>query len=327
MDRREIQRKKFYNSLSSDARFLFSSTRMKEYINRINAINNDGKKKTPADYSLLARYDVAKIGEEEILIKKNSMDPYVKFITEGEVFDQIYDAHVNVCHGGQKRTYWEVKKTVGNITRDQVALFLSYCIPCEEKRAIRKSKRVVRPITSEGFGERGQVDLIDMRSCKTTDNFCFVLHYQDHFTKFSIVRALYTKQTSEVSRHLHDIFTLIGAPKMLQSDNGNEFVGSSLTEMMKTLWPDTQLIRGSPRHPQSQGSVERANGDIKMMLCGLMREKNTSNWVDVLPLVQWTKNTVVHRVIGMTPYEAVFGQKHRSPMKIREKVCFFFLCR
>lgn len=326
MDRRESQRKKFNNVLSSDSRFLFTSRKLKHYIKRVISAKEGDRKKAPADYALLHKYDVAQVGEgKEILIKKNSIDPYIRYISETEVFDVIYDAHVNVCHGGQKRTYCEVKKTVANVTREQVAKFLSYCVTCEEKRSIKKNKRVVRPITSSGYSERGQVDLIDMRSFPTPDNYCFILHYQDHFSKFTVLKALHSKQTSEVSQHLYDIFTLIGAPKILQSDNGNEFVGSPLTTMMQTFWPETQLIRGSPRHPQSQGSVEKANGDVKRMLWGLMREKNTYNWVDLLKQVQWTKNIVIHRVIGISPYEAVFGQKYASPMKITEHVRSFFL--
>lgn len=321
MDRRETQREKFYNVISPNSRFLFTSSKLKHYIKCVITAKEGDRKKVPADYALLNRYDVARIGEDkEILIKKNSIDPYIRYISDTEVFDVIYDAHVNVCHGGQKRTHCEVKKTVANVTREQVALFLSYCVTCEEKRSIKKNKRVVRPITSSGYSERGQVDLIDMRSCQTTDNYCFILHYQDNFTKFSILKALHSKQTSEVSQHLYDIFTIMGAPKILQSDNGKEFVGAPLTTMMKTFWPETKLIRGSPRHPQSQGSVEKANGDVKRMLCGLMREKNTCNWVDLLKQVQWIKNTVSHRVIGMSPYEAVFGQKHASSMKITEQV-------
>ncbi len=206
------------------------------------------------------------------------------------------------------------------MTREQVALFLSYCVTCKENKSIKKNKRVVRPITSSGYSEGGQVDLTDMRSCKTTDNYCFILHYQDHFTKLSVLKALHSKQTSEVSHHLYDIFTLIGAPKILQSDNGNEFVGAPLTTMIHTFCPETELVRGSPRHPQSQGYVEKAKGDIKMMLWGLMRERKTCNWVDLLKQVQWTKNTVNHRVIGMSPYEAMFGQKHASPTEITEQV-------
>ncbi len=256
MDRRKTQRKKFYNDISSEGRFFFTSRKLKHYIKRVISGRVGDRKKYPSDYALLNRYDVARIGGgKEILIKKNSKEPYIRYVPETEVFDVNYDAHVNVCHGWQKRTYCEVKKTVTNVTREQVALFLSYCVTCKEKKSIKKNKRVVRPITSSGYSEGGQVDLTDMRSCKTTDNYCFILHYQDHFTKLSVLKALHSKQTSEVSHHLYDIFTLIGAPKILQSDNGNEFVGAPLTTMMHTFCPETELVRGSPRHPQSQGYV------------------------------------------------------------------------
>jgi hypothetical protein len=35
-----------------------------------------------------------------------------------------------------------------------------------------------------------------------------------------------------------------------------------ITEL-KQVWPNVTLLLGKPRHPQSQGSMERANGDIK----------------------------------------------------------------
>nr|BDT63497.1 MAG: integrase-like protein [Sesarmops intermedium nimavirus] len=319
MERREAQRKKFCDVISSSGRLFFTSRKLKNYIKRVITAKEVDRQKSPGEYALLKKYDVARIGGgKTILIKKDSIDPYVRYIPDSEIFDVIYDAHVNVCHGGQKRTYREVKKTVGNVTQEQVAQFVSYCVICEEKRLIRKNKRVLRPITSGSYSERGQVDLIDMRSCKTADGYCYILHYQDHFTKFSILVALHSKQTTEVSKHLYEIFTLMGAPKILQCDNGKEFIGAPLKTMMKRFWPRTKLVHGSPRHPQSQGSVEKANGDIKRMLSGLMREKKTC-WVDLLKQVQWTKNMVNHRVIGMSPYEAVFGQKHVSPMKISEQ--------
>jgi hypothetical protein len=36
------------------------------------------------------------------------------------------------------------------------------------------------------------------------------------------------------------------------------------------MWPDCTLVHGKPRHPQSQGSVERGNADIKDMLESLV---------------------------------------------------------
>ena len=321
MERREAHRRKFCAALPSDGgRCSFSGSKLGAYIGRIVAAKT-GRKKNPADYALLKRYDVATLGDgQTILIKKNSLDPYVRYIPVDEIFDRLYDAHVEVCHGGQKRTHREVKKTVANITREQVALFLSYCVICEERKTIKKRRRMERPIVSNEYGERGQVDLIDMRSCRTPEGYCYILQYQDHFTKFSVLRALRSKRAEEVAEEMFDILTLIGAPKILQSDNGAEFVGSPLVDMIKKHWPTTKFVHGSPRYPQSQGSVERANGDVKRMLCGIMRERDTCNWATLLRKVQWTKNTVEHRVIGTTPYESLFGQAPVSSMKIAERV-------
>jgi hypothetical protein len=33
-----------------------------------------------------------------------------------------------------------------------------------------------------------------------------------------------------------------------------------------------KIIHGRPRHPQSQGSIERSNGDIQNILASWMRE-------------------------------------------------------
>ena len=52
----------------------------------------------------------------------------------------------------------------------------------------------------------------------------FILVYQDHLTKFTILEALQTKSAQEVALKLYNIFSLMSAPLILQSDNGQEFV-------------------------------------------------------------------------------------------------------
>ena len=70
---------------------------------------------------------------------------------------------------------------------------------------------------------------------------------------------------AEVAYTLLDIFLTFGAPHILQSDNGREFTAGVIRELA-SLWPGLVLVHGRPCHPQSQGSIERANGDVKNML-------------------------------------------------------------
>jgi len=53
-------------------------------------------------------------------------------------------------------------------------------------------------------------------------------------------------------------------------------------------------VHGKPRHSQSQGSVERANQDIKNMLITWMQTNNVKSWKEGLRFVQLMKNKVLH---------------------------------
>lgn len=116
---------------------------------------------------------------------------------------------------------------------------------------------------------------------------------------------------------------IFGAPHILQSDNGREFTANVITEL-SSLWPQVVLVNGRPRHPQSQGSVERGNASVKDALVAWMRENQTTRWTAGLPFVQWGLNHTWHAAIKMTPYEAVFGEKARMGLSAtlpREFLC------
>ena len=170
----------------------------------------------------------------------------------------------------------------------------------------KTSKLIVRPITSSDFNSRGQVDFVDdYQSCPDCD-FQWVMHYQDHLAKFSILRPLKLKRAAEVAYQLTDMCLLLGAPHILQSDNGSKFTANIITEL-KPLWPELKLLHGRPRHPQSQGSVERANADIKCMIISWTHENNNSHWSEGLRIVQFQKIRSHHRTIDQSPYSPLFG--------------------
>ena len=136
----------------------------------------------------------------------------------------------------------------------------------------------------------------------------FIMVYQDHLTKFCMLRPLPCKRAALVAFQLMDIFLNFGAPAILQSDNGAEFTAEVVTEL-KLLWPDLVIVHGKPRHPQSQGSVERANGDIKDMLITWLGDNATNNWAVGLKFVQFYKNTSHHSGIKCSPFKALFGSE------------------
>ena len=180
----------------------------------------------------------------------------------------------------------------------------------EKKRKRVASKGVVvKPILSKEFASRAQVDLIDMQSM-AKNSYRFIMVYQDHLTKYCVLRPLTSKRASEVASQLLDIFLLFGAPNILQSDNGSEFTASVIVEL-KEIWPELIMVHGKNRHPQSQGSVERLNCDVKDMLIAWLGDNSTNDWPSGLRFVQFQKNNSYHSGIKQSPFKALFGNDVR----------------
>ena len=71
------------------------------------------------------------------------------------------------------------------------------------------------------------------------------------------------------------------------------------------------MVHGKPRHPQSLGSVERANCNIKDMLVAWLGDNQTTNWTVGLKFVQYQKNSSYHSGIKRSPYAALFGSSFK----------------
>ncbi|KAK4325166.1 hypothetical protein Pmani_004319 [Petrolisthes manimaculis] len=80
---------------------------------------------------------------------------------------------------------------------------------------------------------------------------------------------------------------------------------------MKEFWPALRIVHGKPRYPHSQGSFERANGDIKDMLVAWLTDNESQDWVAGIKFVQFQKNSSHHAGIKRSPYSALFGKEAR----------------
>jgi hypothetical protein len=224
------------------------------------------------------------------------------------LYEELYErinlhSHIATGHGGNIK----LRVAMGNkykIPRPAIEKFLSVFFMCNSKQGANR-RLVIKPIITKDFNERAQVDLVDFQS--TPDGkYKWIMNYQDHSTKFLLLRPLESKKALEVVSKLLDIFLTFGAPKILQSDNGREFVNCVIHEL-KDMWPQCVIVHGRPRHPQTQGSVERSNQDIENMIRAWMKDNQSKKWSIGLQFVQFQKNSSFHRIIGRSPYKALFG--------------------
>ena len=158
-----------------------------------------------------------------------------------------------------------------------------------------------------------QIDLLDV---KIIDNsFRYIVHARDHFTKFSWAEPLKSKKANGIALFLHKLFCYWGTPAFLQSDNGREFVNKVVQKYIE-LWKGIVFLHGRPRHPQSQGMVENANGQLHNKLQKWMTETNRTDWTFALDLIIMQMNNHVNRTTKYSPYELVFGQQQKANLQI-----------
>jgi hypothetical protein len=197
------------------------------------------------------------------------------------------DANIDtvLCLSNLEKTYADIKHHHGadhckgnTLLRVCTKLFTRTCpIRIQHETRLRRTPGI-KPIVACGLGTCGQVDMIDFQSMPNGD-FRFLLNYLNHGVKFIFCIPLKRKQVGCIAISLLEIFTIIGSPMILQSDNGQEFSGAAVTSHehrglcvgfnavelnevineIKMLWPECRMVSGLPHHSPSNGGVERLN--------------------------------------------------------------------
>ena len=108
--------------------------------------------------------------------------------------------------------------------------------------------------------------------------------------------------------------------QLYHSDNGGEFISALVEAAIVAM--GGKIVHGRPRHPQSQGQVERLNGTLKRKIKSLMAHSTDGNWSTYLKAATTNYNNTQHSTIKMAPYKAEFGKDcvdHLPPQYARLK--------
>jgi hypothetical protein len=111
--------------------------------------------------------------------------------------------------------------------------------------------------------------------------------------------------------YMTQIVCLHGVPKKIVSDRGSEFTSRFWKKLHESL--DTQLNSSSAFPPQTDGQTERTNQVLEDMLraCAL---KHGGSWDKSLPYAEFSYNNSYQASLKMSPFEALYGRKCRTPL-------------
>ncbi|KAL0883175.1 hypothetical protein ABMA27_016617 [Loxostege sticticalis] len=306
--------RKFYSGHDQNSKKTeWTEEKIKNVIKMIEDFNKAkvlGRRPTDKEYYHAKKYDIMTFSDEKVLIvkRKSQQDPVVQIVPSSQYYQRILDTHVATGHGRRDKIIYALKDKY-MVPVFAINIFLQLCKTCLSKKSFPKTGIVVKPLISDDFNRRGQVDLVDFQSSPDGE-YKWMLQYQDHLTKFCFLRPLKSKEAKEVAIEILKIFLEVGCPNILQSDNGREFTASVLKEIV-SLWPACKIVNGRPRYPQSQGSVERSNQDVKNMIRAWMVDNNSNNWSIGCYFAQFQKNSSYHSTIARTPFKALFGDDPR----------------
>jgi transposase InsO family protein len=107
------------------------------------------------------------------------------------------------------------------------------------------------------------------------------------------------------------ILSLHGVPKIIVSDRGLQFVSKFWEELHKSL--DTKLLHSSAYHPQTSGQTKRVNQILEDMSRACVLEF-PQKWDDCLPQAEFSYNNSYQGSIKMSPFEALYGRRCRTPL-------------
>ena len=218
-------------------------------------------------------------------------------------------------HQGIKRTKERVSQEFywPGIYKD-VNKFVRSCAVCQ--KASHKggcSKAPLQELPHVGIPfHKVSVDLVGPL-IKSDRNHLYILTVVDFATRWPEALPMRDISSEGVAEALNSIFSRVGYPQEVLSDNGPQFVSGLMEEVLRTL--GIKHVCSSPYHPQSNGLCERMNGTIKHML----RKVATSHphdWDRLLPSVLFAYRELPQNGSGFSPFELLYGRSPRGPMTI-----------
>lgn len=198
-----------------------------------------------------------------------------------------------------KHIWWpNMRKTITSIVQD--------CHACNVFTVTKTGYNPSGYIHASGPWEHIQVDT-SVHMPPSPDNHTTLLVVIDVFTGFVLLRACKSSSAEEIANELWDIFCTFGFPKILQSDNGHEFVNDTLRALVKISGLDHRFI--SPYNPRADGKVERAIGTLVQVIKKMVHGTNML-WPMYTPFAQYAFNIKIASLTGSAPFALMFG---RSP--------------
>ncbi|XP_063971781.1 uncharacterized protein LOC135159725 [Lytechinus pictus] len=234
----------------------------------------------------------------------------------------MHMAHENLLggHQGAKKT---TEKILTNFfwpgISSDVTRYVRSCDVCQRTLAKGRVTKVPlgkMPLIEVPF-ERIAVDIVGPIHPMTDNKNRYILTVIDYATRYPEAVPLPSIETERVAEALVSIFTRVGIPKEMLTDQGAQFTSDLMKEVSKLL--SIRHFTTSPYHPAANGLVERFNGTLKQMLKRMCAE-NPKDWDRYITPLLFAVRESPQESMGFSPFELLYGRKVRGPLDILKEL-------
>ena len=224
--------------------------------------------------------------------------------------------HLWSGHLGITKTYDRVLRQFfwPGLKRD-VSLFCRTCHVCQ---VTGKPNQVIKPAPLHpvpAIGEPFEHVLVDCVGPlpKTKSGNQFLLTIMCVATRYPEAIPLRSITAQSVVRALIKFFSTFGLPKIVQTDQGTNFLSGIFEQVLTSLSISHRI--SSAYHPESQGALERWHQTFKSVLRKYIMESGRE-WDEGVPLALFAVREIVQESLGFSPAELVFGHTVRGPLRV-----------
>jgi transposase InsO family protein len=136
----------------------------------------------------------------------------------------------------------------------------------------------------------------------------------EYFTKWIEARPLTTITSTTIRKFWQQIICRFGVPREHTVDNGKQLDCQDFREYSRSI--GTNLCFTSVYHPQSNGVVEKANGQIFSSIKKCLFEQKKGKWADELSRVIWSHYTTESRTTKFTPFRLLYRAEAMCPEEL-----------
>jgi len=199
--------------------------------------------------------------------------------------------------------------------RKSVLCHVQSCCNCQlRSRPVTTDRVPITPVTRADVPfQVMNMDCIGPLDPPSAQGHRYCLCVVDNCTRWPSVYMLKSLTAKAVCDSLVNLFTHIGVPKVIISDQGTNFTSQLTQEMLRRLGCSPRF--NTPGHPEASGMVERFNQTCKNMLSHVVQEYQRQ-WHQYVPLMVWALREVPNATTGVSPYMLVYGRIPRGPLAV-----------